>query len=276
MKPINTPKVGDIVKHGFIVCHKEDIGDLQTAMEHEGFNCEAIRGPYTEEQLSYPAATRCLINHANAWKNIANLDGYVIVVEADFVPVRGMSSLPMPFKPDPDQKAMAWLYSVGPVIYGVDATCQAIYGHTAGAVAYVLDAAVARECLKVFETQMEQEPQQYGLWDVNMPIRLRHEHGVRCYIPYRMYGEHGGVANPEHNRNNVRGWHEADRLAGRLHFLPVYARKSRTVFLLHRLRGRARGFYRFALGKYFDTWPAWWRARENRRLKLFLVFRRLF
>ena len=275
MKPTGVPKLGDVVRDVFIVAHKEDTTALEHAMALEGFNCRSIRGPYTEHQLQFPAQIRCLVNHSNAWREVKRGSGYSIVVEADFVPVRGFSSLPLPFEPRVGEKQMAWLYSVGPVIYHVDERNYALYGHNAGMVAYVLDEMVAKDWLRLYEEEMSEEEQEYRLFDVKMPIRLRRECGVKCYIPYRMYGEHGGIANPEHKRNKIRSWHEADSLAGPLHFLPAYARKHRLYFLLRRLRGRARGWYRFAMGKYFDGWPAWWRSGEDRWLRLRLALERL-
>jgi hypothetical protein len=276
MKPINTPKLKDVVSAAFIIAHKEETTELETAMASEGFACEIVRGPYNVKELTYPSQIRCLINHANAWRKIVELDGYAIVVEADFVPVIGMSSLPLPFDPSLNNKSMAWLYSVGPVIYHVDPLTHAIYGHNAGTVAYVLDRTVAKEWLSLFEEEMEKSFQNYRLWEVNMPIRLRREHGVLCYIPYKMYGEHGGKGNPEHKQNKNRAWHEADSLAGELHFMPTYGKKSRMIFILRRFRGKARGIYRFMMGKNFDGWPAWFRSKEDRMLRLRLAFQRLF
>jgi hypothetical protein len=275
MKPIRTPKLKDVTTTVFIVAHKEDTSDLETAMVSEGFTCHVIRGPYSAKERTYPAAVRCLINHSNAWRKIVKLDDYAIVVEADFVPVKGIASLPLPFDPSSNKKSMAWLYSVGPVIYHVDPLTQAMYGHNAGTVAYILDKAVANEWLSLFDDEMKASPNKYRLWDVNMPIRLRWERGVRCYIPYKMYGEHGGRANPEHKQNKNRSWHEADVLAGSLHFMPTYGKVSTMIYIMRRIRGRTRGIYRFLAGKNFDGWRAWWRSGGNRGLKLRLAFQRL-
>jgi hypothetical protein len=186
-----------------------------------------------------------------------------------------MADLPLPFEPSLVEKSMAWLYSVGPVIYNIDPMNHAMWGHNAGTVAYVVNDVVARELVALYEEEMSTDAQVYRSWEVTIPIKLRRERGVKCYIPWRMYGEHGGIANPEHKKSRMRAWHEADVLAGPLHFLPAYARGSKALFLVRRLRGRARGFYRFFAGKYFDRWTAWWRAKENRLLKLRLAVSRL-
>jgi hypothetical protein len=90
-----------------------------------------------------------------------------------------------------------------------------------------------------------------------------------------MYGEHGGLMNREHGRSGVRGWHQADVLAGPLHFLPLYAHGSRARYGAVRALARARGWYRFLYGKYFDRWPALLRSRRDRLGKLSVVVRRL-
>ena len=209
MKPHNAPSLRTIVASAIIIAHEEDTTQLRKALSLEGFDCTELRGPYTDEQLEYPSSIRCLINHSHAWRRVAAGKDYVLVVEADFVPVRGFGDLPLPFVPDPEQKAMAWLYSVGPVIYHVDRH-GGIYGHNAGTVAYVLNHEVANYWLSLYDRDMQhQDTQEYRLWEVYLPIKLRREKGVRCYIPYKMYGEHGGLSNPEHNMRKVRAWHEA-------------------------------------------------------------------
>jgi hypothetical protein len=260
-----------------IIAHREDTTALVNALTREGFSCEEVRGPYTDAEREYPLQIRCLINHQNAWQRISNRNGYFMVVEADFVPVRGLGELPLPFVPAAERKAMAWLYSVGPVIYHVDKDSEAIYGHNAGTVAYVLDSTVAKECLSLYAEEMKHPRRdEYRAWEVRLPIRLRREKAVRCYIPHRMYGEHGGITNREHSVNKVRGWHEADYLVGPLHYLPAYARGNKWVFYVRRFRGRARGIYRFICGKYFDGWPTLFNSREDRLLRFRIGFQRLF
>lgn len=276
MKPYKAPKLSEVVSTAIIIAHREDTTQLRDALSLEGFACEEIRGPYSDEQSDYPSQIRCLINHSHAWRRITLRRGYTLVVEADFVPVKGLAQLPLPFIPNPRKKALAWLYSVGPVIYHVDQPSGAIYGHNAGTVAYVIEDKVAKDWLILFEQDMNRpSPWEYRAWEVYLPVKLRRERGVLCYIPYKMYGEHGGLSNPEHKRNDIRSWHEADCLAGALHFLPAYARNNRWIYYLHRLRGRGRGFYRFLRGKYFDNWPGWYCSREDRLLRFRIALQRL-
>jgi len=273
--PKGAPKLGEIIKKVYIIAHNENVQQLVKAMQIENFECEEIRTKYTEEQMSYSRNIRCLINHATSWRKIANSQGYALVVEADFVPVKNMAMLPLPFVPRPSVKAMAWLYSVGPVIYHVDDD-GAMYGHNAGTVAYVLDEICAVELLSLYEQEMSVEnPGKYRPWEVHLPIQLRRKRGIRTYIPYRMYGEHGGLPNREHDQYNYRGWHQADALAGSLHFMPLYSKGSYLRYKLFRTVGWARGIYKFVTGKYFDTWGNWYCSKESRMERLRFAFRRL-
>ena len=277
MKPFDTPKLGDVIKSTIIIKHNENTQLLNDALTKEGMICEEQAIKYTQIEETYPAAIKCLINHAQAWEKAKQREGFTLIVEADFVPVVGFSSLPLPFLPEINTKAMAWLYSVGPVIYHVVRENWAIYGHNSGTVAYVIDKTVARDWLDLFQEDVrENEYAQYRNWEVYMPIKLRREKGVRCYIPYKMYGEHGGKANKEHKISGYKGWHEADSLAGKLHFLPIYANSSLFLYLLHRIRGKLRGLYRFSVGKYFDGWHyGWYKSHEDRFLKLYIAINRL-
>ncbi len=275
MRPRSAPKLKDVVESTIIIAHNEETTDLRDALSREGFLCTEQRGGYTDLELGYPSHIRCLVNHARAWRVIADSKGYVLVAEADFVPVKGLADLPLPFVPHRQQKAMAWLYSVGPVIYHVD-DAGGVYGHNAGTVAYVLDERVAIDLLSLYEQDMRRHVvQRYRDWEAYYPVKLRHEKGVRCYIPYKMYGEHGGFANPEHEEKGIRSWHEADCLAGALHFLPAYAKNRQWRFRLRRLRGRSRGIYRLVRGNYFDGWvKGWYESRENRLLRFWIALER--
>jgi hypothetical protein len=77
--------------------------------------------------------------------------------------------------------------------------------------------------------------------------------GAEAYIPFKHYGEHGGVANPEHTqlgRTPRAGIHRADNLAKRLRFMPDYARNSYVKFCIERCKSRAFGFARLFCGRW--------------------------
>jgi hypothetical protein len=91
------------------------------AISEEGLTFRIFHGPYTEERLKFSAQIRCLINHANAWRYVSNVQQPTIVVEADFVPCRGFSRLPLPFAWSASCEApkFGWLYSPGSILYGI-------------------------------------------------------------------------------------------------------------------------------------------------------------
>src|SRR5262249_12902477 len=92
-----SPKTLRAVSSGVvIVAHREDTAPLTKALLAEGLTVDEVRGPYTSEQLKFSAIMRCLVNHANAWRIAANRDRPTIIVEADFVPVKGFGDLPAP------------------------------------------------------------------------------------------------------------------------------------------------------------------------------------
>jgi hypothetical protein len=94
-----------------IVAHNEDTTKLNGFLRAEGFCVDEVRGPYTPEQKRYSAIMRCLVNHANAWRIAAQRDRATIVVEADFVPVRGFADLPVPVPREKSSNGLAYLYA---------------------------------------------------------------------------------------------------------------------------------------------------------------------
>ena len=241
-------------QRAYIIAHREDVGQLRAALEVDGFVVVEVRGPYTQEQLGYSMAMRCLVNHANAWKFIAEGNAPAIVVEADFVPVRGFGALPLPFRyaGGRDDSNFGWLYSGGSILYGFDGEGYPHgYGNTT--VAYALTPAAAQRLAIFFEREIAADPSGgYRQWETYLGIYLRWEAGTLNHIPIYQYGEHGGIQNREHQVAGVRGWHQADTLWGRLAFLPAYAKGSVLRFRMVRLRGWMRGLARLATLRYFD------------------------
>src|SRR5262249_14639415 len=74
--------------------------------------------------------------------------------------------------------------------------------------------------------------------------------GVESFIPYRHYGEHGGIGNPEHIAASLGRPHQADALQGRLAFLPMYAKGSVLRFWKIRIRARLWGALRLLSGRF--------------------------
>ena len=241
-----------------IVAHNEDTTTLRDTLLAEGFSVDEVRGSYTQEQLRYSAIMRCLVNHANAWRIAAQRDRPTIIVEADFVPVKGFGGLPLPTPPERVGNSLTYLYSIAPQIWDL-ASSQCARGHSGGMVALLVPPNVASALLQFFSEEVEAVPVgAYSAFDAKVGYWLK-ARGFESYIPYRHYGEHGGIPNPEHARSGLGRPHQADALQGKLAFLPMYARGS--ILKYWTIRGRARiwGIIRLVCGRYL-AWHDFRRA----------------
>jgi hypothetical protein len=118
-------------------------------------------------------------------------------------------------------------------------------------VATVFWSDIAEKLIEFADKELaETRPGEYRIWDSYLGIYLRHEKSIRNGLPFRNYGEHGGLARSEHTRHGIRAWHQADRLLGRLAFLPPYAQGSQLRYRLIRLRAWSRGLFRLVSGRY--------------------------
>jgi hypothetical protein len=222
----------DVSAGAIIIAHDEDTSPLRDALEGEGLSVEEVRGPYTAEQLTYSAARRCLVNHANAWRIAVNRDRPTIIVEADFVPVKGFADLPAPVPLDRSDTSMAYLYACGPQVWDL------------------VTPGVARLLLQFYEEQGNTDSTgAYSMWDTSIGYWLK-DRGVESYIPYRHYGEHGGTWNPEHGAAGMRRAHRADALHGQLAFMPFYANGSMVRYWKTRMWARAWGVLRLLTGRF--------------------------
>jgi hypothetical protein len=249
-----------------IVTYKEDTTELRATLEAEGLAAEEVKGPYTAEQLGYSAVMQALVNHANAWRIAAGRTKPTIVMEPDFVPVRNFGNLPVPVPGGQENNSLAYLYCVGPEIWDL-ATPTIARAHCGGAVALLIPPRVAQLLLEFFEDELGANATgKYRPWDSGMGYWLL-ERGVESYMPFRHYGEHGGLGNPEHARFGLGRNHRADALFDSLAFLPVYAKGSRAKLWKDRIIGRAWGLLRLATGRLL-RWHDLARSR-NGRLDLF-------
>jgi hypothetical protein len=256
-----------------IVAHKENTAPLQMALLAEGFSVDEVRGPYTAEQLKFSAAMRCLINHANAWKIAANRERPTIIVEADFVPVKGFGVLPVPVPAEKLNNSLAYLYSIGPQVWDL-VGMNVARGHGGGAVALLIPPRVASLLLQFFDEELKTNPLgKYSLFDTKIGYWLK-DRGIESYIPYRHYGEHGGIGNPEHAAASLGRPHQADALQGRLAFLPTYAKGSALRFWKTRIRARLWGFLRLLCGRFL-AWHDFMRSDQLPMIR-FAVGRLLF
>lgn len=260
----------DVCQSAVVVAHLEDTALLHSALIAEGFSTLEVRGPYTSLQLGYSADMRCLVNHANAWRIVASMQGPAIVVEADFVPVRGMGELPWPGAPTTQGNGLIYLYACGPEFWDL---CQPAVarGHAGGAVALLMFPETAQLLLRFAEGVIaDNQAGSYCAWDSRLGYWLL-ERGVQSYLPYRHYGEHGGIPNPEHSRHGLGRPHQADALMGPLAFLPAYARGSRWRLIRSRMRARWWGIIRLAAGRVVGARD--WRRSEKWALARFALGR---
>lgn len=244
----------DAVKRVIVVAYKENVDQLEQALSHEGWEPEIQRLDYTAEQLLYPAAIRCFLNHREAWRKAADSQGYTLVCEADFVPCVGIGRLRV-FWPTTIPLSWGYLYQGSPRLLAIieNEGRSFLRGHCAPLVAYVIDAQVA----KIFLDFFDDEASRYGLENYfSFEAHLQWfamGRGALAFIPSAHYGEHGGRPNAEHARSGVvsrSGEHRADVLVGRLHFLPQYADGSVTRFWATRARYWLLGILRLTTGRW--------------------------
>ena len=254
MKPDNKPlkKIKDVCQDISIIAYKEDTSILENFFRRLGFAVRIFRRTYSREEQSLPSQVRCLLNHRDAWQAIAESDRAAIVVEADFVPVRGFADAWAPFDPEVSPIAIGWLYAGGPVIYGFDRRGFAI-GSSSTAVALLIMPEAASALLRFASQELAAYGSEILLWDTYFCHRLRGTMDVPTYIPFKQFGEHGGIANPDHNLHMARGWHQGDILLGPLAFMPLYARGSTVRFLAIRARAVLRGLLRLLTGRFIEV-----------------------
>lgn len=261
-------RLGEAVERVFIVAHTEDVSPLERALLAEGFSSEVIRPSYTERELQYSNIAKCLLNHRNAWRRCADRQMLCMVAEADFVPVIGLAGLPLPFPLERRSEALGWLYACGPVLYDLEEDGY-VRGHAAAPVATVMGPRTAQALLDFAEEELDaHDPMRYFPFDTHIRDYLARR-GIHSYLPYRNYGEHGGIPNPEHGNAGLTKTHRADVLDGPLHFMPAYARGSRMAFAMTRLQAKIRGVGRLATGRYLMMHD--WRRHKGWRRRTALI-----
>lgn len=270
------PKFGEYFHLALVVAYQEDTAILCKELRRENFCVKVIKRDYSEQEKALPRQIRCLLNHSSAWQLVCELGQPALIVEADFVPCKGIASFPMPYCPKEPGPKVAYVYAAGPVAYHIDQNGDC-FGHAATNVAYTVDPEAAGLWLDLLkEHQALRDFSKYYQWDVEMPVDLRRRKGVRLYISMKDYGEHGGIPNPEHRVNGITHWHQAASLMAPLSFIPQYAQGSVARFIFFRARSRARYIYKFLVGKYFDNWKRFASLKPNRPQKFLFAFRRSF
>jgi hypothetical protein len=253
-----------------IVAHKEDTSALNASLRKEGFDVEEVRGPYSAVEINYSAAMRCFVNHANAWRRVVKYQRPCLVVEADFVPCVGFGGFMPPVRQGDLENSLGYLYAVGPQFWDLE-NDRVMRGHAGGMVALYVHPHVAGLMLDFFQEKTSAvSVGEYSAWDSELGYWLK-KRCVESYLPYRHYGEHGGIGNPEHKAAGLGRPHQADVLASELHFLPAYAKSCRLRYVVTRVRAKIWGIIRLCAGRVMAVHDI--RRGPVRRLIKFLVFR---
>jgi hypothetical protein len=235
-----------------IIAHKEATDQLEATLKKEGFHYEVLRQESKPEFKDFSRSYLCLLNHRHAWQKAAQADKPTMIIEADFVPVVGFGKLPLPFNPQQTDVGISWLYTCAPQVYHVSPEGYA-QGYSTSAVAYIVNPQSANYLLELADEVTEKiGATQYSTWDSDIDKFLL-QRQLKNYIPWRNYGEHGGLPNPEHQQNNLSKVHRADVLYGKLAFTPLYAvnEQDRTwKFLNVRLQARLKGIARLVVGRF--------------------------
>ncbi|MEO0867445.1 MAG: LPS biosynthesis glycosyltransferase, partial [Cyanobacteria bacterium J06642_11] len=252
----------------FILACKENTGQLESFLDDVGCQVEVLRQIHRTEYINYSRSYLCLLNHRKAWERALLSDQPTLIVEADFVPVANFGQLPPPFDPTDKQLGIAWLYTCAPQIYHITDNGYA-EGYSTSMVAYVVTQHSAWKLIELAEqVKANPGPETYTPWDSGIEYYLR-DRNFHNYVPWRNYGEHGGIPNPEHRQNNLSTTHRADVLYGPLAFEPPYGKP-----LKERAYGRVKGMGRLLLNKYLRS-PVLAGSEHPKKLLWFAISRQL-
>ncbi len=236
----------------FILAYKENTSVLESALKDDGFQCAVIRQTHLSHYTHYSPSYLCLLNHKAAWLKAITSDKPTLIIEADFVPVKGMGQLPIPYDTSGDRVGIAWLYTCAPQLYSVSSQGFA-EGFSTSMVAYIITPKAAEQLLELTEhITTDPGPTQYSSWDSTIDAFLR-KRQFKNYLPFRNYGEHGGYPNLEHKKAGLSAVHRADVLYGSLAFIPPYAASSKnpTLALFYaRITARLKGIGRLFAQRY--------------------------
>lgn len=271
------PRLSEVISQTYIVCHKEDVSDLHAALSEEGLNPSESRMAYSEEERNYHSSTKCFMNHASVWGKAASQPGYTLIVEADFVPCRGLGSLST-FWPTDDPEAWGYLYQGSPRLLALVGEDEFLRAHCSPTVAYVINSVVASKLVDFYKGEFgRHDPQTHYTFESHMQWWIMGQ-GGKAYMPARHYGEHGGQPNPDHAavaNLSRQGEHHADNLAAPLVFLPQYAEGSRLNYFRVRAVSKLLGVGRLATGRWVSVTDAYDLSRRDRLRMLWIGIKRL-
>lgn len=258
----------DSIGQTFILAYQENTEQLARFLSQAGGHVEVLRQLHRSEYKQYSRSYLCLLNHRKAWERALLSDRPTLIVEADFVPVANFAKLPPPYDPVDKNLGVAWLYTCAPQIYHITESGHA-QGYSTSMVAYVITKKSAWRLIELAESvKATPGPETYTPWDSGIDYYLR-DRNFHNYVPWRNYGEHGGLPNPEHRQNNLSTTHRADVLYGPLAFEPPYGN-----VLQERTYGRIKGLGRLLLNKYLRG-PVLSNSDQPKKLLKFAIGRQL-
>ena len=246
----------DCIAQTFIIAYRESTEQLVATLTRAGCDCSVLRQVHQPGYETYSPSFLCLLNHRSAWELALRSEKPTLIVEADFAPVSNFAELPPPFDPADKDLGIAWLYTCAAQVYNLSEHKECTYaqGYSTSMVAYIVTPRSARLLIEL-AAQVEKDPgpSAYSPWDSGIEYYLRDRH-LHNYVPFRNYGEHGGLPNLEHQQNRLSKAHRADVLYGKLAFAPMYAcengKANRWQWLKGRAYGRIKGLGRLLLLKY--------------------------
>ena len=247
MQYLNRDRLIDTIGKVLILAYKEPTKELKNYLSKEGFECEVCRQENKPEYQNYSPSYRALLNHLQGWEKAAKESKFTLIIEADFVPVRQFSDLPLPFAKDNPKVGLAWIYNCAPQVYWVSSEGYA-EGFSTSMVAYIITPQGAKYLIEFAERiARETGGKIYSTWDSEVDTILR-SHQLKNFIPFQNYGEHGGIPNPEHRQHGLSPSHQADVLWGELALKPFYSDRYNIVQV--RLKARLKGILRLLSGRF--------------------------
>jgi len=235
-----------------------------------------LRQIHQDNRKNFSPSYLCLLNHTRAWEIAKSSNKPVLVVEADFVPVIGIGKLPLPFDLTLENVGIAWLYTCAPCLHALSGKWY-LEGTSVSTVAYIITPKGACSLLGFAEEiAIYPGPTQYTMWDTKM-WKILQDKELKTFLPFRNYGEHGGIPNPEHRNHGLSPAHRADVLYGKLAFLPSYTLASNVPHIQYywvRLNARLKGIVRLLLGKYISLTTI--QASDNSLSLAIFAIRRFF
>lgn len=248
----NSYQLVDFIGKIFIIAYKEPTQQLEEVLTKECFHCEVLRQEEKAEYQNFSRSYLCLMNHRRAWEKAIQETKPTLIVEADFVPVVGFGKLPLPFYFERNDVGISWLYTCASQLYSVSDDGYA-EGFSVSTVAYIVTPQSAL-CLIDLADEIRDKSgtNTYSSWDSTIDTFLR-ARKFKNYIPFRNYGEHGGLPNLEHYKNGLSKTHRSDVLYGKLAFVPLYASVEGGVkikLLSARMQARLKGIARLVTVKF--------------------------